>query len=424
MAFGAAVAALVPLAASRAPHAFRDSAGLVDEGDRQLRSGLFDLAERSFRQALAHDPQSGGAHGGLARVLAARGDTAAAHGEAEIAVALLPDAAEVQFTLAAVRGRGGDTRVAAEALARYLATPAMGDAPLRRARARAYLEVLRAAGDAPLRVVPAAASRTVPFAVVQDKVVIKASVNGRVPTDVVVDTGAEHLVLSATTVDQAGLRRLGGTIGDGSTAMTLVDSFDVAGLTIRRVPAFVRAGPLRVVRNRSGDAFSPVALGLSAIIDYERRELTLASRLPFEPADVELPLYVWGLPVVVGASGGEAVSLVLDTGADASAIASGLLPRLHLAPEARRIPMRLFDAAGDRVETFLLTPGPDLVLGAIRWRQLPVLVRSWPDVQALHGFEMGGLLGHDVLRRYRVSIDLARRVVRLKRQQPERPTSG
>jgi hypothetical protein len=39
----------------------------------------------------------------------------------------------------------------------------------------------------------------------------------------------------------------------------------------------------------------------------------------------------------------------------------------------------------------------------------------------VHGFEMGGVLGHNFLRRYRVSIDLTRRVLRLKRQLPDRP---
>ncbi len=50
--------------------------------------------------------------------------------------------------------------------------------------------------------------------------------------------------------------------------MALVESFEVAGVTVRRVPAIVRREPLRVVPNRRGDAFSPIALGLSMIIDY------------------------------------------------------------------------------------------------------------------------------------------------------------
>jgi hypothetical protein len=87
--------------------------------------------------------------------------------------------------------------------------------------------------------------------------------------------------------------------------------------------------------------------------------------------------------------------------------------------------MRLFDVWGaSQPDAFLLTPGIDLAFGAIRLKEYPVVVRSWPDVQAVHGFEMGGILGHNFLRRYRVTIDLARRVVRLKRQLPDRPTDA
>jgi hypothetical protein len=207
--------------------------------------------------------------------------------------------------------------------------------------------------------------------------------------------------------------------------MALAETFDVAGVTVRRVPAMVRREPLRVLPNRTGDAFSPIALGLSVIIDYERRELTIADRLPFEPADVELPLHVLGLPVVVGASGDESVSFVVDTGSEVTAVSTGTLERAIRAPQARRIPMRLFDVWGaSQPDAFLLTPGIDLAFGAIRLKEYPVVVRSWPDVQAVHGFEMGGILGHNFLRRYRVTIDLARRVVRLKRQLPDRPTDA
>ena len=204
--------------------------------------------------------------------------------------------------------------------------------------------------------------------------------------------------------------------------MTLVESIDIAGVAVRRVPAIIRRDPLRVVPNRSGDAFSPIGLGLSVILDYERRELTLARRLPFEPADVELPLHVLGLPIVVGTSSGGPVSFVIDTGSEATSVSTDTLARAAVAPGARRIAMQLFDAWGARQpDAYLLTPGIDLAFGAIRLKDYPVVVRSWPDVQAVHGFEMGGILGHNFLRRYRVTIDLARRVVRLKRQLPERP---
>ena len=398
---------------------------LVEDGERHFRAALFEPAERLFRGALAYDAQSAPGHLGLARTLLARGELAQAQGEAEAAAHLSAATASAHLTLAAVRERAGDIPGALTALDQYLEAAPADDPPVRRLRAESQRSLLALAGAGPLRILGRQARGTISFDVVEDKVVLKAGVNGRIPIDVVLDTGAEHLVLSERTVERAGVRRAGARGAGGGPEMALAESFDVGGISVRRVPALVRREPLRVVPNRPGDAFSPIALGLSVIIDYERRELTLAERLPFEAADVELPLHVLGLPVVVGASGAELVSFVVDTGSEVTAVSTGTLERASPAPQARRIPMRLFDVWGiQQPDAFLLTPGIDLAFGAIRLQEYPVVVRNWPDVQAVHGFEMGGILGHNFLRRYRVTIDLARRVVRLKRQLPDRPSGA
>ena len=416
-----AMAPALGLLLTASPGVTVSSPALVEQGERHFRAALFDPAERSFREALAFDAQSAEAHHGLAQTLLARRDVSQALSEAEVAVQLSPASPSTHLTLASIRVHDGDPAGAAAALDHYLKNAAADEHRVRRVRAESLRAMLALAGDRRLRVVEAHDSGTIPFDIVEDKVVLKASVNNAIPSDVVLDTGAEHLVLSERTVQRAGLRRAGGGAGNGPE-MTIADSFDVAGITVRGVPALIRREPLRVVRNRSGDAFSPIALGLSVIIDYERRELTIARRLPFEPADVELPLHVLGLPVVVGTIGTEAVSFVLDTGSEATALSAGALARVSVATGARRIPLRLFDAWGTRQDdAYLLTPGVDLSFGAVRLTQYPVVIRSWPDVEAVHGFEMGGILGHNFLRRYRVSIDLSRRVVRLKRQLPERP---
>ena len=389
---------------------------LIDAGERLFRAALFEPAERAFRNALTHDAQSGPARLGLARALAARRELDLARGEAEVAAQLPGTPAQAHLTLAGLREEVGDTLGAAKALDLYLSSVQPGEPVVRVQRARSFAGLFRLAGAAPLRAIGSDRIGTTTFEIVQDKIVLKASINGRVPVDVMVDTGADSLVLSNRTVERAGLRRAGGGGAGRGPELALAETFDVAGLTVGRVPALIRQEPLRLVHNRDGEAFSPLGLGLSMIIDYDRRELTLARRLPFEPADVELPLSFVGLPVVVGTNGDEAVSFVIDTGSEVTSVASNVLGRLGEAPGARRIPMRLFDAWGARQpDAFLLTPGVDLTFGAIRLPQFPVVVRAWPDVEAVHGFEMGGILGHNFLKRYRVSIDLMRRVVRLRR---------
>jgi predicted aspartyl protease len=404
------------LVARPAAGAASEAPGLVEAGERLFRAALFERAERAFRDALAHDAQSGPGHFGLARSLAARRDLDLARGEAEVAVRLPETPIDVHLTLAGLHEQIGDTSRAARALADYLTAAGADEQPIRVRRARSQAALLGVVGRAPLRTLASDRAVTLPFDIVHDKLLVKASINGRIPIDVVVDTGAEGLVLSSRTVARAGLRRAGGGGAERGPELALAETFDLAGLTVSRVPALVRQEPLRVTPNRDGEAFSPLGLGLSMILDYERREMTVGKRLPFEAADVELPLSFVGLPVVVGSHDAEAVSFVIDTGSEVTSIASARVETLAVAPGTRRIPMRLFDAWGERQsDAFLLTPGLDLEFGAIRLPQFPVVVRSWPEVEAVHGFEMGGILGHNFLKRYRVSIDLVRRVVRLKR---------
>lgn len=334
---------------------------------------------------------------------------------------LSPEPSDLYTTVASVRDRAGDLSGAVTALDRYLTSPTAAENQVRRLRAKAYRALLGIAGREPMRIVDPGKIVTVPFTIVNDKVLVKVSAQGGIPVDMVLDTGAEHLVVSERTVERAGLPRVGGGDSHGPD-MTFVEIVDIGGLAVRRVPAIVRREPLRVVRNRTGDAFSPISVDLSMIVDYERRELTVGRRLPFEPADVELPLYVLGLPVILGTTAGTPVSFVIDTGSAASAVSPLTIASAVMPLGARRIPMMLFDVWGKRqADAVLVTPGLDLEFGAIRLKQYPVIVRSWPDVQAVHGFEMGGILGYDFLRRYRVTIDLDRRVVRLKRQLPDRP---
>jgi predicted aspartyl protease len=393
--------------------AAREMAG---EADRLLRAGMFEPSERSYRAALAQDATSGAAHLGLARVLAARLNFDWALAEAELAASLPAAGADALMTLASVREQSGDPQGASDALARYLeAAKTGGQSDLRLRRARSWLALLRLAGQHPLRVIDAARSVTVPFDIVSGKILFKASINGRVPIDVVLDTGAEQVVLSEQTLRAAGLRRAGGA-GPGDPGMVLVDTVDIAGLTVRRVPALVRGEPLRVLPNRGGETLSPLGLGLSVIIDYEQRELTMGRRLPWVASDVELPLHVPGLPVVAAIIDAEPRSFIVDTGSEATAVSPDVVTRVSLDPGTRRIPMRLFDASGRRHDdAYLLTPGFDLSLGSIRLERHPVIIRTWTEVEDIHGIAIGGVLGHNFLRHYRVTFDLGRRVLGLKR---------
>ena len=59
-------------------------------------------------------------------------------------------------------------------------------------------------------------------------------------------------------------------------------------------------------------------------------------------------------------------------------------------------------------------PGVDLAFDAIQYTNFPVVVLNLDAPSALLGFQLGGIVGHRFLSKYRVGIDLERSVLRLK----------
>ena len=58
-------------------------------------------------------------------------------------------------------------------------------------------------------------------------------------------------------------------------------------------------------------------------------------------------------------------------------------------------------------------PGVNLAFDAIRYDNFSVVVLNLRTPSALLGFQLGGIVGHRFLSRYRVGIDLQRSVLRL-----------
>ena len=74
----------------------------------------------------------------------------------------------------------------------------------------------------------------------------------------------------------------------------------------------------------------------------------------------------------------------------------------------------MYGTSGWDRDAFLL-PGVDLSFDSdIQYRNFPVVVLNLRAPSALLGFELGGIVGHKFLSKYRVGIDLDRSVLRLK----------
>ena len=140
----------------------------------------------------------------------------------------------------------------------------------------------------------------------------------------------------------------------------------------------------------------------------------MARELPDEPSDYSLPLRVQRL-AVVGAmiNGSSPAGFVVDTGGEAMSISRTVAAQLPVDPDVRRVPVRVYGTSGwDRAAFLLPFVDIEFAKGA-QFQQASVVVLNLDAPSALLGFNIGGIVGHQFLGRYKVSIDLPHHEMRL-----------
>jgi predicted aspartyl protease/Flp pilus assembly protein TadD len=397
-------------------------------GDSLWAAGLFADAEQEYRDSLAIQPEQARGRHGLARALAARGQLDRAMNEAQAALRLSPRDLEIHHTVGTIYEKMHKYEEAAAAYTNYVNLLPNKDTSDKAAWSRAEIRFLRSFGDrVPFEMDAGDAEmlHTVDFKLVNDKVVVRAKVNGAAAQDFVLDTGSENTVVSEQTARRLGIEPVTYTLSAGVGEVGLrglqlarMDSLEIGTLTLRNVPCLIKNPPLRDLPTRETESFSPLALGLSMTVDYKRHTLTIGRHLPPERADFELPLWLYRLATVRGVVGGQKqANFVVDTGGEvisiSQATASALGPMAQLG--GRRIPLKVYGTSGWDREAFLL-PGVDLSFDRIQYRNFPVVVLNLQAPSVLLGFEVGGIVGHKFLSGYRVGIDLERSVLRLRRE--------
>jgi predicted aspartyl protease len=260
----------------------------------------------------------------------------------------------------------------------------------------------------------------VPFRLVNKKIVLRGRVN-RLPVEFVLDTGSERTGVSDTTARRAGVGAITSTLtaGVGIAAlrrldMGRADELEVGTLRIRNVPVAIR----RVVRDAlprwQNESLSPLSLGLSVVVDYRRREVILAQRLPDGEADFVLPMRMNRLPMVRGLlNSTHPAYFVVDTGGELISISAETADALSMNPP-RRIPLRVYGMSGLDANAYLL-PGVNVDFEEIEFRNVGLAVLNLRAPSVLLGFQVGGIVGHRFLSEYRVSMDMERSEIRLER---------
>jgi predicted aspartyl protease len=398
---------------------------LALHGETLWGVGHFEEANGRFTAALTLDANHPSSLHGISRVLDARGKTPDALVAVERAIEREPDVAEYRHTRAYYLERLRRYHVAADELERYLRLlPPKGfKAQVKLARAR--IKFLRSFdGRTPMFMSPEVADQVhvIPFRVEREKIFVKARINGRVGQELVLDTGAEMNVLSEEVAQRAQVYSVAETLsaGVGDVGMrrlklARIAKLEIGTLKVEHVPAMIKDPPLKKWPTADIDAFSPLALGLSMRVDYDRQQLVVARSLPKSDGTLatEAPLWMHRLATVRGRINGDRPgAFVVDTGGQAISISRTAAVGLEQLGRFRRIPLRVFGTSGWDKDAFLL-PGVDLEVDDVRMAQASLVVLNLRAPSVLLGYELGGILGHKFLSKYRVTLDIDEGVMRL-----------
>ncbi len=399
-----------------------DAEALALYGDTLWSAGWFDESDEWYRAAVAQDAQHPRALFGLARSLASQGRLDEAMAEAGRALALAPDDGEIHEIIAEIYERQHRFNDAAQYYTQYADLLPNSDVSEKAAWARAKIRFLEAfEGQQPVEIdsEDERMLHTVPFRLVNDKVVVRARINGGPAQDFVLDTGSEETILSEETAAIRGVQGITRTLSAGVGEVGLrglqlakLDSFEIDTLQVRNLPVLIKNPGLEGVPRREGDSFSPLSLGMSMTIDYQTNTLTIGRRLPEGTPDFRLPMRVNRLALIRGVlNESYPAYFVVDTGGEVISISQHTASALEMPP-VRRIPLQVWGSSGWDPDAFLL-PGVQLDFGEIVYENYPTVVLNLRTPSALLGFQLGGILGHTFLSPYRVSFDMELAELRL-----------
>lgn len=249
-------------------------------------------------------------------------------------------------------------------------------------------------------------------------ILVPARVNGTRVYEFLLDSGATHSILSPGVALDLGIEATsdGQAFGAGGSLQmpsASVRSLEVGSARLDEVDVVISEGLESIgaaLKTKVDGAIGfDFIRNFRLMIDYEQRVLHLAR--PSEDGDTDErsdgvvdftlspaePLIL--LQAVVHDEG--PFQFILDTGASRTVVTPELVERLRI-PVDQGISGT---GMGGRVDTQCATVN-SLALGGITVRDLPVVVGTFLDtISTAVGAKLDGILGNNLLRRYRVTID-------------------
>lgn len=401
-------------------------------GAALLGSGDFRLSVEEFRTALTFKDDEAIAIAGLAMVDFYENRISQSLAGLRRAAFIDPNEPDYIFNLGQVAARNERYKEAADAYETFLRVAPKTDAD-RRARIRGLIDFLRYLGQqGNLFALGGPNSVTLPFDMVNNRPVINVRINGSQKTlRFVVDTGAGMCVISDVAAERMGIKSVarGGMAravgGEGKFEIVygFLQSLNVGDARIERVPVYIRRF---YNEQESVDGY----IGLSVlgkymtVVDYGGRQMILlrddeakrAAAVPAPVGSVEVPIRTTSSGFWSGEVSFEGlekpVNFIIDTGASISVVSKALAASAGFERYAQSGYIKVYGAAGlaDNIQTLLL---PRIALGAQTWQNIYAAVLDMESINETAGFEQTGIIGGNILRRYRVTFDFARGVIRL-----------
>jgi predicted aspartyl protease/Flp pilus assembly protein TadD len=401
-------------------------------GAALLGSGDFRLSVEEFRTALSFKDDEAIAIGGLAMVDFYESRIAQSLAGLRRAAFIDPSEPDYIFNLGQVAARNERYKEAADAYETFLRVAPKTDAD-RRARIRGLIDFLRYLGQqGNLLAVGGPNSVALPFELVNSRPVVNVRVNGSQKTlRFVVDTGAGMCVISDEAAGRVGLKSVarGGMAravgGEGRFEIIygFLQSLHVGEARVERVPVYIR---------RFYNEQEPVDgyIGLSVlgkyltVVDYGGRQMILlrddearrAAATPAPAGAIEVPIRTTSSGFWSGEVSFDGLekpaNFIIDTGASISVVSKALAARAGFERFAQAGYIKVYGAAGlaDNIQTILL---PRITLGTYTWQNIYAAMLDLEAINETAGFEQTGIIGGNILRRYRVTFDFTRGAIRL-----------